>query len=265
VTDPRLTRFFDNGFKKRLAADELQIGLWLNSASALVAELVSYTGFGWVLIDAEHAPNDLAETVAQLHAFQGSPTSVIVRPPWNDTVLIKRLLDAGVQNFLVPFVQTAEEAKAAAAAVRYPPLGVRGVSVGSRSSAFGMAPDYWKKINDHIGLTVQIEHMTGYGNLAAICDVDGVDGVFVGPQDLAAAVGHIVDVQHAEVQKLIAGVPAVARRHGKAAGILASNPQEGQRYVDMGYSFVGVGSDLGLLKSAAFAAAGAITGKSTRA
>lgn len=264
MTDPRLARFFDNSFKKRLVADELQIGLWLNSASPLVAELVSYTGFSWVLIDAEHAPNDLAEIVAQLHTFVGSPTSVIVRPPWNDMVMIKRLLDAGVQNFLVPFVQTAEEAKAAVAAVRYPPKGVRGVSVGSRSSAFGMAPDYWKKIDDHIGVTVQIEHQTGYGNLADICAVDGVDGVFVGPQDLAASFGHIVDVQHAEVQKLIADVPPVARRFGKAAGILASNPEEGQRYVDMGYSFVGVGSDLGLLKGAAIKAAHAITGRSTK-
>jgi 2-keto-3-deoxy-L-rhamnonate aldolase RhmA len=262
VTDPRLSRCFDNGFKKRLVADDLQIGLWLNSTSALVAELVSYTGFSWVLIDAEHAPNDLAETVAQLHAFQGSPTSVIVRPPWNDMVMIKRLLDAGVQNFLVPFVQTVAEAQAAVAAVRYPPRGVRGVSVGSRSSAFGFVPDYWKQIDDHIGLTVQIEHMTGYGNLADICAVDGVDGVFVGPQDLAASTGHIVDVQHPEVQSLIAGVPPVARRFGKAAGILASNPEEGQRYVDMGYSFVGVGSDLGLLKGAALKAARAITGHS---
>ncbi|NVO12629.1 MAG: hypothetical protein HXX10_01195 [Rhodoplanes sp.] len=262
MTDPRLARVYDNGFKKRLVADELQIGLWLNSASPLVAELVSYTGFAWVVIDAEHAPNDLAETIAQLHAFAGSPTSVMVRPPWNDMVLIKRLLDAGVQNFLVPFVQTAEEAKAAVAAVRYPPKGVRGVSVGSRSSAFGFVTDYWTRIDDHIGVTVQIEHMTGFGNLAEICAVDGVDGIFVGPNDLAASTGHIVDIPHPEVQALIAALPAVCRRFGKAAGILASNPEEGQRYVDMGYSFVGVGSDLGLLKGAALKAARAITGRS---
>lgn len=258
MADARLGRFFDNQLKKRLNANELQIGLWSSSCSNLVAELLSYAGFDWVLLDSEHAPNDLSELIGQMQAFLGSPTSVIVRPAWNDPVLIKRLLDAGVQNFLIPFVQNAAEAKAAAAAVRYPPQGIRGVAVMSRGSGFGAVPDYWKRINDHIGLLVQIETATAYGNLEAICGVEGIDGVFIGPNDLAASIGHIVDTQHAEVQKLIQSVPAVCRRYGKAAAILAANPEEGQRYVDWGYSFVGVGSDLGLLKGAALKAARAI-------
>lgn len=258
MADPRLERFFDNPFKKKLNANILQTGLWSGSCSNLVAELLSYAGFDWVLLDTEHAPNDLAELVSQMQAFAASATSIIVRPAWNDTVLIKRLLDAGVHNFVVPFVQNADEAKAAVAAVRYPPKGVRGVSVGSRGSAFGLVPDYWKRIGDHIGLTVQIESDVAFANLPEICGVDGVDGVFIGPNDLAASIGHLVDVGNAEVQKLISEVPAIARRFGKAPGILAGNPEEAQRYVDYGYTFVGVGSDMGLLKGAAMKAARAI-------
>ncbi len=258
MPDPRLERPFDNRFKQRLNRDELQIGIWSNACSNLVAELLSYVGFDWVLVDGEHAPYDLAEMIGQMQAFAGSPTALIVRPAWNDPVLVKRLLDAGFHNFLIPFVQTADEARAAVAAVRYPPQGVRGVSVGSRSSAFGMVPDYWKRIGDHIGMTVQIENVVGLSNLESIAAVEGVDGVFIGPNDLAASLGHIVDTGHPEVQDVIEKVPATCRRFGKAAGILAANPEEAKRYVDWGYTFVGVGSDLGLLKGAAIKAAQAI-------
>ena len=163
-------------------------------------------GFDWLLLDAEHAPNDVLSLIPQLMALKDSASAPVVRPPWNDTVLIKRLLDAGCCNFLIPFVETAAQARAAVAATRYPPQGVRGVSVSQRGNRYGSVPGYFEQVNEQIALVVQIESRAGVAAAAEIAAVDGVDGLFIGPSDLAAAYGHLGNPAHAEVQQAIAQV-----------------------------------------------------------
>ena len=148
---------FDNTFKKNMQARRVQTGLWSSLASNIVAEILSFAGFDWILFDTEHAPNDVATLIPQLQALKGSMTTPIVRPVWNDQLEFKRLLDIGFHNFIVPFVQTRQEAEYAVSSVRYPPHGRRGVSVGARGSCFGYASDYWHRIDEHIGLVVQVE------------------------------------------------------------------------------------------------------------
>jgi 2-dehydro-3-deoxyglucarate aldolase len=241
---------FHNKFKERLTSAEKQVGIWSNLASSITAEILSFAGFDWVLFDTEHAPNDIHTLIGQLQAMKGSDSSLIVRPVWNDFVEIKRLLDIGFHNFIVPFVQNAEEAEQAVSAVRYPPRGRRGVSVGARGSSYGYTQDYWHKIEDHIGLVVQIETLEAFGNLEEIFSVDGIDGIFVGPSDLAASMGHLADTKNSEVQKKMAEIAALCNKINAPAGTLATGAADGQRYFDMGFSFVGMGSDSGILKNA---------------
>ena len=174
----------------------------------------------------------------------------MVRPPWNDTVIIKRLLDAGFYNFLIPYVESAEEARRAVAATRYPPAGVRGVSVSQRQNRYGTVPDYLKSINENIALMVQIESSAGLAAVDAIAAVDGVDGIFVGPSDLAAAMGHLGNAAQPDVQRAIRHIFERARAAGKASGILAPVEADARRYIEWGAEFVAVGSDLGLFRSA---------------
>ncbi len=239
---------FNNRFKERLITKELQIGLWSSLASNIVTEILSYAGFDWILIDTEHAPNDISVLVSQLQAMKGSMTTPLVRPVWNDPVAFKRLLDIGFHNFIVPFVQNSEEAQNAVKAVRYPPQGLRGVSVGARGSCYGYTPDYWNRINDHIGLVVQVETLEAVGNIEAIFKVDGIDGIFVGPSDLAASMGHLADSGHPDVQKKFAEIAELCQRIGAPVGILAGSAADSRTFIDMGYNFVGVGSDTGILK-----------------
>ena len=239
---------FRNRFKERLAAGELQVGLWSSLASNIVTEILSYAGFDWLLIDTEHAPNDIASLVTQLQAMKGSDTMPLVRPVWNDPVVIKRLLDIGFHNFIVPFVQNAEEARNAVRAVRYPPRGMRGVSVGARGSCYGYTKDYWHKIDDVIGLVVQVETLEAVDNIGSIFEVDGIDGIFVGPSDLAASMGHLADSGHGDVQQKFREIVKFCRSIGAPVGILAGSAPEARTYIEMGFTFVGVGSDTGLLK-----------------
>lgn len=239
---------FPNKLRRQLQAGERLIGCWLSLGSPISTEVVGVAGFDWLLLDAEHAPNDVLSLIPQLMALKDSASAPVVRPPWNDTVLIKRLLDAGCHNFLVPFVETAEQARAAVAATRYPPAGVRGVSVSQRSNRYGSVPDYFKQVNEQIVLVVQIESRAGVEAAAQIAAVDGVDGLFIGPGDLAAAYGHLGNPAHAEVQQAIQQVHEAARAARKATGILAPAEADARRYLDMGMSFVAVGSDLGLLR-----------------
>lgn len=239
---------FPNKLRRQLQAGERLIGCWLSLGSPISTEVVGVAGFDWLLLDAEHAPNDVLSLIPQLMALKDSASAPVVRPPWNDTVLIKRLLDAGCHNFLVPFVETAEQARAAVAATRYPPAGVRGVSVSQRSNRYGSVPDYFKQVNEQIALVVQIESRAGVEAAAQIAAVDGVDGLFIGPGDLAAAYGHLGNPAHAEVQQAIQQVHEAARAARKATGILAPAEADARRYLDMGMSFVAVGSDLGLLR-----------------
>ena len=241
---------FPNRFRQDLIAGKRLIGCWASLASPITTEVLGVAGFDWILLDAEHAPNDVLTLVPQLMALKDSVSAAVVRPPWNDTVVIKRLLDAGFHNFLVPFVESADEARSAVAATRYPPAGVRGVSVSQRSNRYGTVPDYLKIVNDNIAVMVQIESRAGVTAAAGIAAVDGIDGLFIGPSDLAAAYGFLGAAGHPEVQEAMARVFAAAKAAGKPVGTLAPVEADARRYMQMGATFVAVGSDLGVLRMA---------------
>ena len=236
-----------NAFKHDLAAGKLQIGLWSSLCSNIAAEIIGDSGFDWILLDTEHSPNEIPDLVGQLQGMQASKTTPIIRPAWNDAVLIKRALDIGAQSLLLPYVQNVAEAKAAVAATRYPPHGIRGVSVAARASRYGRTPGYLTKANDEICVLVQVETGKAMKNLEAIAAVEGVDGVFIGPSDLAASLGHVGNPQHPEVQAAIKDAVMRLKAVGKPAGMLTGNEEEARRYIDWGYLFVAVGADVGLL------------------
>ncbi|MFC5395936.1 HpcH/HpaI aldolase family protein [Bosea vestrisii] len=236
-----------NAFKAALARGELQIGLWSSLCSPIVAEIIGHSGFDWILVDTEHSPNEPPAVLAQLQAMQAGTATPIVRPAWNDPVLLKRLLDIGTQAVLVPFVQNAEEAAKAVAACRYPPAGIRGITVSGRGSRYGRVPDYLKRADAEICVLVQVETGEALAQLEAIASVDGVDGVFIGPADLSASLGHIGNPGHPEVQDAIKGAVERLAAVGKPAGILTPSEADARRYIEWGYRFVAVGSDLGLL------------------
>jgi len=236
-----------NAFKHDLAAGKLQIGLWSSLCSNIAAEIISDSGFDWILLDTEHSPNEIPDLVGQLQAMQASKTTPIIRPAWNDAVLAKRALDIGAQTLLFPYVQNAEEASAAVASTRYPPHGIRGVSVAARASRYGRTPGYLSKANDEICVLVQVETGSALSELEAIAEIDGVDGVFIGPSDLAASLGHVGNPQHPDAQAAIKDAVTRLTAVGKPAGILTGNEEEARRYIDWGYLFVAVGADVGLL------------------
>ena len=239
-----------NGFRRRLLAGETLIGSWCALASPISTEILGLAGFDWLVLDGEHAPNDITTFVPQLMALKGSHSAPVVRPPCNEPVIIKRLLDIGFNNFLVPFVETEEEARRAVASTRYPPAGIRGVSVSHRSNMYGTLPDYNQSINDNITVLVQIETRQAVDHIDAIAAVDGVDGIFVGPGDLSAALGYLGQPAHPEVLDVIKHIFDRARAAGKPAGILAPVEADARRYLEWGATFVAVGSDLGVFRSA---------------
>jgi len=241
---------FPNPFRRDIIAGKKLIGCWCSLASPITTEILGLAGFDWILLDGEHSPNDVLSFIPQLMALKDSVSAPVVRPQWNDTVEIKRLLDAGFYNFLIPFVQSAEEAQRAVAATRYPPAGVRGVSIAQRNNRYNTVPDYLKIINDNITVLVQIENRAGVEAIDSICAVPGVDGLFIGPSDLAAAYGHLGNPLHPEVQGAMQTVFERARAAGKPVGILAPAEADTRRYIEMGASFVAVGSDLGLFRAA---------------
>jgi 4-hydroxy-2-oxoheptanedioate aldolase len=236
-----------NRFKHAIAAGHLQIGLWCSLCSNIAADIVRDTGFDWLVLDTEHSPNEIPDVLSQLQACEGGAATPIVRPAWNDLVIIKRYLDIGAQTLLVPYVQNPGEAKRAVEAVRYPSAGVRGVAVATRASRYGRVTDYLKKANGEICLLVQVETRSAMAELEAIATVEGVDGVFIGPSDLSASLGHIGNPAHPEVQKALEDGVRRLKAVGKPAGILSGNEEEVRRYIGWGYTFVAVGSDVGLL------------------
>ena len=236
-----------NNFKRALLAGQQQIGLWVSLASAYSAEIVAGSGFDWLLLDTEHAPNEVDNTLAQLQVVAASPVSAVVRPAWNDTVLVKRHLDIGAQTLLIPYVQTEEEAAAAVAATRFPPRGVRGVAGMTRATRFGRVADYATRASEELCLLVQIETRKGLDHLEAIARMDGIDGVFIGPADLAAGLGHPGEIPHAEVQSAIRDALARIRACGKGAGILATDEPTARRYIEWGTTFTAVGLDVMVL------------------
>ena len=236
-----------NEFKQAIAAGKQQVGLWVSLANAYCAEIVAGAGFDWLLIDGEHSPNDPATVLPQLQAAAPYAVSAIVRPAWNDTVLIKRYLDIGTQSLLVPYVQTEDEARAAVAAIRYPTRGVRGVAGVTRASRFGRIADYARRAEDELCLLVQVETRLGLDNLEKIARTDGIDGVFIGPADLAAGLGHLGQQGHPEVQAAIQDAIKRIKACGKPAGILAVDEVSARRYMEWGTIFTAVGLDAMIL------------------
>lgn len=251
-----------NHFKRALAARQPQIGLWSTLPDPYVSEIVAGAGFDWVLLDTEHTPTDVPQMLHQLQAVTAAvpanaaqPTTAVVRPDWNDTVLIKRYLDIGAQSLLLPFVQTADEARAAVRATRYAPLGLRGMGGSMRASNFGRVPDYVKRAHDELCVLVQVETREALDHLEAIAEVEGVDGVFIGPADLSASLGHPGDPGHPEVRRAIDDAIRAIRAKNKAPGILMLDEARARECLDLGALFVAVAMDLQILARGAEAAA----------
>ena len=234
-----------NTFKQKLLLGQQQIGFWLAMGSPNAAQIAGGAGFDWLVIDAEHGPNDITSLVSQMHALQGSAANIIIRPPVGETWMIKQLLDIGCQTILVPMVDTAEQAKQLVQAMNYPPKGIRGVGAAlARASHHNRIPDYLQTANNQVCLIVQIEAQRGLDNLADILSVDGIDGVFIGPADLAADMGYLGQPAAEPVQEAICAAINQIVAAGKAAGILMAVPELVQHYLALGAAFVAVGTDV---------------------
>jgi 4-hydroxy-2-oxoheptanedioate aldolase len=237
-----------NSFKRALAQERRQIGLWAALADPYVTELLAGTGFDWLLIDGEHAPNDLRSTLAQLQAVAPYATHPIVRPVRNDSAIIKQLLDIGAQTLLIPMIENADDARSAVAATRYPPLGIRGVgSALARASRWNGVSDYLQTAADELCVLVQVETAHALAQLEAIAAVEGVDGVFFGPADLSASMGLLGQPGAPAVREAICKGIRTVRARGLGAGVLAADPAIATEYIDAGATFVAVGSDAALL------------------
>lgn len=223
-------------------------GMWVCSASPVIAEICAGAGLDWILIDTEHAPNGLESTLAQLQAVAGTEATPVVRVPSDDAVTIKQVLDLGAQNLLVPMISSAAEARAVVAATRYPPQGVRGVgSALARSARWNRVDQYLVNAADHVSVFVQVETVEGVAAAAEIAAVDGVDGVFVGPSDLAASMGLLGQQTHADVTAAVLRTFEAVTGAGKPVGVNAFDPDAAQAYVEAGADFILVGADVALL------------------
>ena len=245
-----------NPLKAALARGEFRLGLWLARADPYSAEIVAGAGFDWLLIDGEHAPNDVRSTLAVVQALAAYPVTPIVRPPIGQTHLIKQYLDLGVQTLLVPMVESGAQARELVAATRYPPRGVRGVgSAIARASRWNAVPEYLHRADEEVCLLVQVESAAGLAALDDILAIEGVDGVFIGPADLSASLGHLGNPTHPDVQAAILDAVTRTRAAGKAAGILCTEAQVDQ-YRAAGCTFIAAGVDTTLLARAARELAG---------
>ncbi len=245
-----------NPFKQAIGDGRAQIGLWQALASPYCCEICAGAGFDWLLIDGEHAPNDLRSVLAQLQAAAPYPVEPVVRLPVGDAVLIKQYLDIGARSLLVPMIENAEAAAVMVRATRYPPDGVRGVgSAIGRASRWNRNAGYLQRAADEICLLVQVESRAALADIDAIARVGGIDGIFIGPSDLAADLGHLGDPMHPEVQAIIEHGIAAVRAAGKPVGMLIANEQAARRYLALGASFVAVGTDVTLLARGAEALA----------
>jgi 4-hydroxy-2-oxoheptanedioate aldolase len=242
---------------QRLAEGRPRFGMWVATGSGYVTEICAGSGIDWLLLDLEHAPNDLRSTLRQLQVLAGYPgVDVVVRPPSADPVFVKQLLDVGAQNIIVPMIDNPPEAAAAVAATRYPPEGIRGVgSALARASRWNRISDYLVTAGATVSLTVQVESLAGLEHLGGIADVDGVDAVFIGPADLAASMGKLGQPEHPEVMATIEAALGTIVDHGKYAGVNAFNESVARRYLQAGASFVLVGADVALLARGAEALA----------
>lgn len=236
-----------NYFKQKLK-NEQQIGMWVGLADGYCAEIAANAGYDWLLIDGEHAPNDVRSILAQLQSLAAYPSQAVVRPISGDVPLIKQLLDIGAQTLLIPMVESAEQAELMVKATRYPPKGIRGVGAAlARASRWNNIPDYLQTADEQICVLVQVESKKGLDNLDEILKVDGIDGVFIGPADLSAALGYRGNPGHEYVQNIIVQTIQKIRAAGKAAGILSADEMLAKQYLELGTEFVAVGVDTSLL------------------
>lgn len=236
-----------NAFTHAIAAKEKQVGFWVSMASNVAAEIVALAGFDWVVIDMEHTPNDYLRVHSQLQAFQGSDTVALVRPEWNDTVAVKRILDMGAQGLLFPMVQSVAEAERAVAATRYPPRGNRGVAGATRATAYGRMTDYYQRVEDETTVLIQLETAAAVAQAEAIADVDGVSGIFFGPADIAADIGMLGQPLAPEVWDLIKPAAAKLRAKGVPVGTLVTDAAMAADLLNEGFTFVACGLDSALL------------------
>ena len=236
-----------NKFKRAINEGRTQLGAWLVSGAPSTAEALGCAGFDFLVVDMEHTPVDTPEMIEILRTIAGTPAQAMVRLVWNDPVWLKRVLDGGAQTVLLPFVQTAEEARRAVAATRYPPDGIRGVAGNHRGSRFGTVPDYLKNAANELCVMVQIETVKGFENLAAIAAVPGVDSIFIGPSDLAASMGMLGDVGNPAVQQKLKEAAKQLRQLRKPCGILGMNPEMTTQFIGYGYDWVAIGSDMAFM------------------
>lgn len=237
-----------NPFRAAILGGQRQVGLWLALADAYAAEIAALAGFDWLLIDGEHAPNDIRTILAQLQAIGPTGSHPVVRLPANESWIIKQVLDLGAQTLLAPVVESADQARAIVAATRYAPEGVRGIGAAlARASRFNAIGDYIATAGNEICVLVQVETRAGVAALPDLLEVPGVDGVFIGPADLAADMGYPGQPAHPDVQAVVRNALSTIIAAGRPSGILSSDPALLETYFEMGVRFVAVGSDVGVL------------------
>lgn len=236
-----------NSFKRALVAGRQQIGFWNSMTSPTATEILAGSGFDWLIIDGEHAPNDVPGVLSQIHAMMENTTHPIVRIPVNDPIVFKRFLDIGTQTFLVPMVETVEQAQAAVAATRFPPHGIRGFAGAARASRYGRVANYHSRAHEELCILVQIETQQALDNIEAIATVEGIDGLFVGPGDLSSDLGYLGDQGNPYIVELIERTLHRIVATGKPAGILTGDETLARRYMAAGSTFTAVGIDTGTL------------------
>jgi 2-dehydro-3-deoxyglucarate aldolase/4-hydroxy-2-oxoheptanedioate aldolase len=240
-----------NSFKHRLREAGHQFGVWSMSGSPVAAEALGQVGFDFVVLDMEHAPTDGPRMLGSLQALAGTSTPGLVRLPWNEPVVVKQLLDMGAQSVMFPYVQSADEARRAVAATRYPPAGIRGVAGMSRATRYGSVAGYFHEAADELCVVVQLETAAALSELEEIAMLEGIDSIFVGPNDLAADMGHIGETGHPDVVAAIASAAERCRGLGKPCGILAPDAARASEYAGYGFTWIATGSDLGLMMAGA--------------
>jgi 2-keto-3-deoxy-L-rhamnonate aldolase RhmA len=236
-----------NAFKRALREGRGLNGTWFMSASPVLAEALGHVGFDFLVLDMEHTIADVPQLFALLQAVAGTPAASVVRLPWNDPVVVKGVLDAGAQTLMFPYIENAAEAEAAVRSTRYPPRGNRGVAAMHRAGRFGTVPDYLKRADEEICVILQLESAGAIACVPEMAAIDGVDCLFVGPGDLSASLGRIGDIAHADVQKALEDAAKACGEAGKPVGIVAPTPEMAKRFLDYGYTWSAVASDLGMV------------------
>jgi 4-hydroxy-2-oxoheptanedioate aldolase len=238
----------NNSFKQALADGHPQVGFWASLCSNIACNVIADSGFDFIVIDMEHTVNDLGSVLGQMQALQASDTTTVVRAPWSEAVMVKRLMDMGAHSLLFPFVQSPDEAREAARSMRYPPEGIRGVAVSTRANNYGRDKTYFQRVHGDICLLVQLETQEALSHLEEIAAIDEVDGIFIGPSDLSADFGHLGNPMHQDNLDAIADACARGKAAGKAMGFLTGDIAQAHECFDMGFTFVAVGADVGVLR-----------------